>query len=372
MIDEFDFRGSLRSFEEVHSLPTKSTNRDALPHVARRIADPLIGYATGSLVRLDAHAPGLISRVLTASPLSRQAIFSVIATRLLIIEHNDAFGRVDDGDEVNLAFVLRQGRAREILGYAFGEVPIGWLGALARLGGQPMQQPHSYVKLHSLFANPKHRTRAEALRHVGQIGEKTLSVLDALDDRWVHGEALKRLPSVVAAKDFNRAVAFAQAVSSKATDEAVAAAIARLEPDQRLSAVINRFVRRADRFPPHPVDGDDEIRPLTSVRDFIAAGRRYRNCLTSMFDEALAAQVAFAEFRREAIVEFRPLTLGRGWLLHDVHVERNGPVAPELRSAAELKCGALGIPHLDERNDGEDWRRYRRFVRQDELPQLAV
>lgn len=329
----------------------------------REVTDNLLGWTTDSLVQLDPLAPGLISRVLTASPKSRQAIFTVLASRLLMAEHNDPFGRVDDGDDANLAFVLREGRPREILDFAFGGVPDGWLGALERLGGQPMNRLNAYVKLHTFFANPRHRQKAEALRHVGQITEKMLMVLDVLDERWVHAETLKRLPNIVATKDFNRAVAFAQSVSSRATDEAVAAAIGRLAPTASLAIVVSRFVRRADRFPPQPVTGDDEIRPLTSARDFIECGRRYRNCLATMLDETLAGQVAFAEFRGEAIVEFRPLSLGRGWLLKHIHVARNGLVCSELAKAAEAKCDALGIPHLDQRDNGEDWCRYRRFAR---------
>ena len=329
----------------------------------RDARDHLLGWATDSLVQLDPLAPGLISRVLTASPKSRQAIFTVLASRLLIAEHNDALGRVDDGDDANLAFILREGRPREILELVFGHVPDGWLGGLERLGGQPMANLTAYGKLHAVFANPRYRRRAEALRHVGQINEKMLLVLDALDERWVHAEALKRLPTTVAAKDFNRAIAFAQSVSSRATDEAVATAISLLAPTAPLAAIIGRFVRRADRFPPHPITGDDELRPLTSARDFIEAGRRYRNCLAALLDRALAGQVAFAEFRCEAIVEFRPLTLGKGWLLEQVHVARNALVPTELAEAVETKCDALGIPHLDSRDADEDWRRYRRFVR---------
>lgn len=326
--------------------------------------DNLLGWATDSLVQLDRLAPGLLGRVLTASLKSRQAIFTVLSTRLLIAREDKALGRVDDGDDANLAFVLREGRAREILSFAFGEVPLGWLGALERLGGQPLHSLSPYVKLHALFANPKHRKTAEALRHVGAITEKMLYVLDVLDDRWAHAEALKRLPNAVAAKDFNQAVAFAQSVCSKATDEEIAAAIARLAPTSPLSAVISRFVRRADRFPPHPVGGDDDIRPLTSARDFIEAARRYRNCLAKeKLDETLAGQVAFAEFRGECIMEFRPLSLGKGWVLHGVHVERNSFVDGQLAAAARLKCETLGIPAVEPRESGEAWRRYRWFVR---------
>lgn len=325
--------------------------------------DKLLGWATDSLVELDPLAPGLIGRVLTASPKSRQAIYTVLASRLLIAEHNDAFGRVDDGDDANLAFILREGRPREVLELVFGRVPDGWIGALERLGGQPMSNLNAYVKLHRVFADPKHDRKAEALRHVGQITEKMLSVLCALDDRWVHAETLKRLPDVTAAKDFNRAIAFVQSVSSKATDEAVAAAIARLAPTARLSGIVRRYIRRADRFPSHPLHADDDMRPLNSARDLIEAARRYRNCLASMIDRALIGQVAFAEFRGEAIVELRPLTLDRGWLLDAVHVARNAHVPSTLAEEVERKCAAMGIPSFDQRDTGEDWRRYVRFAR---------
>lgn len=145
---------------------------------------------------------------------------------------------------------------------------------------------------------------------------------------------------------------------------ATGTAIARLAPTSPLSSVVSRFVRRADRFPLHPVTEDDEIRPLTSARDFITAARRYRNCLAKeMLDEALAGHVAFAEVRGRCIAEFRPLSLGKGWVLHDVHVERNGFVDGELAAVARLKCESIGIPNIHGRESGEAWRRYRRFVR---------
>ena len=332
----------------------------------------LLGWATDDLVRLDAHAVGLIARLLTASPMTRQDIFTVLATSYMLPERSDALGRAFDVNDADLAMVLRDGKAREILAFVFDVVPQGWLGALERLGGKPLKLALAYGKLHSFFSEPRHRRKAKALQHVGAITERTIFILDVLDDRWMHAEALKRLPTIAAAKDFNRAVAFAQSVSSKATDEAIVEAIGRLAPSTPLSAVISRFVRRADHFPPHPVMGDDEIRPLASARDFIECARRYRNCLRTMLDEALAGHVAFAEFRQDCILEFRPLTLGKGWLLDDVHVEGNGLVGADLRGAMRAKCDALGIPSRGHHDSGEDWHRYRRFVRNGGWLELAA
>jgi hypothetical protein len=229
--------------------------------------DGLLGWATDDLVRLDGLALGLIGRVLVASPMRRQAIFTVLASRSGIARHNDPATRSDRDDDPALAVVLRDGRARDILAFGFGDVPEGWMGALARLGGQLMKVPNTYQKLHATFTDPAHRKKAEALRYVGEITEPMLMVLNALDERWVHVEALKRLPNLVAAKDFNRALALAQSVSSKATDEAVAAAIARLPPSVPFSALVDRFIRQADRFPVHPISEPRTNRPADADAD---------------------------------------------------------------------------------------------------------
>ncbi len=73
--------------------------------------------------------------------------------------------------------------------------------------------------------------------------------------------------------------------------------------------------------------------------------------------------MAFAEFRGEAIVELRPLTLDKGWLFDAVHVARNAHVPTSLAEDVERKCAAMGIPSFDQRDTGEDWRRYVRLVR---------
>jgi hypothetical protein len=334
--------------------------------------DDLLGWATDSLIRLDALAPGLISRLLTVSPLRRQAIFTVLASRQLVELHDESLGRSDDGDEEKLAHVLREGRAREILEYAFKDVPEGWLGALERLGGEPMRGRNAYIKLHSIFANPSHRNKAKALRHVGQITEKMLLILDALDERWVHAEVLKRIECLAEAKDFNRAIAFAQSVCSRATNEAVADAIARLPPQASLTRLVHRYVQRADRYPDHPVARTEDLRPLTNSRDLIEAGRRFRNCLPRKVGDVLVGSVSFAEFHGECILEFRPLSGRCGWLLWEVHGPRNEPLPAHLAQAAADACLHQGIPRVDDGVGGDDWRRYRRFIRQGEWTHWAA
>jgi hypothetical protein len=322
-------------------------------------SDGLLGWATADLVRLEALSPGVISRVLTVSPATRHAIFLVLARR-----HHDRLAGVqaDEDSDTALANILRRERARVVIEHVFGAAEDGLLGALARLGAEPLSSPGSYARLHALFRRAEDRHKGEALQHVGQITGKMLRVIDALDARWVHRETLTRIETMAEAITFNRAVAFAQSVCSRATDEAVAGAIARLQPTSNLVGVVQRFVRRADNFPPHPVQGDGEVRPFNSVPDFLGASRTYRNCLSQKIEVALVGRAAFAEFRGEAILELRRLSDGFGWMLWEVHVARNMPVPSAIKQAAEAKCAALGIPHVDADAGMDRLRQYRRFV----------
>ena len=63
-------------------------------------------------------------------------------------------------------------KPRQIIQALFGAVPDGLLGALARLGPQPLSDPSLYRELFALFAHPMHRARANLLRQAsGKLTE---------------------------------------------------------------------------------------------------------------------------------------------------------------------------------------------------------
>jgi hypothetical protein len=300
-----------------------------------------LGWATADLIHLDAMAPGLIGRVLTTSPRRRQAIFTVIASRV-----SGEGGRADLPDDQVLAGVLRHERAREILAYVFGDVPSGWLGALERVDAAPMPTAGGYTKLHAIFTDPRRRSDAALLTRTGTVSETTLAVLDTLDPRWRLPGVLGRLGSRFAASEFNAAIAVVQSACSTATDEVVAQAIARLPPGKSLADLVTRFTARADRFPPHPIQGDAEVRPIMTADHFVRVGLSFRNCLKDRIEDALVGLAAYAEYR-DMILEFRPLANGFGWILEDVHIAGNALVPTDVRAVAEAKCRELGIPYID-------------------------
>lgn len=322
-------------------------------------SEGIFGWATADLVRQDRLEPGVIARLLTATPRVRHAMLLAVAS--LGAERDDESDTFAASDAA-FARVLRRERAREIVTHAFGDSPDGLLGALARLGDAPLTCPLIYLGLRDMFTNPRHGAKAKVLGQISDITERKLAVIDALDVRWLHPEVLARIDTPAAARAFSTSVAAAQQVCSTATDEAVLQLIGRLQPRQSLADLVQRIKRRADRFPVHPVLEDHEIRPLATAPDMISTGHTYQNCLVERIDDVLAGRTAFAEFRGEAILEFRPLAGGYGWLFSEAHVARNAMVPPTIYEAARKKCLDLGIPFVDWREDSMADRRINRLL----------
>ena len=318
----------------------------------------LLGWATEVLVKLDDEAPGVLGRVLTAAPARRQAIFCAVAAH----EQNCGLRANDELIPASLAEVVRHGRAADILRHAFSDVPEGLAGLLERIGERPLPRAKDYLALHDLAASEDRRS-VDALIGSGRISVRKLEVLAALDARSRHANTLERIDNHGEAMAFNAALGFVQSVNSRATDEVVAQAIAAMRPSSTLARLLERFMRRADRLPPHPVaPGDNELRPLLTVRDLIEAGRRrYRNCLPYRVSDVAAGKMSIAEFRQDALVEFRPLSLNAGWVLYAIHGERNRAVTVAVSDAVEAKCDAIGIPRICD-DLGGGWESYRRLT----------
>lgn len=321
----------------------------------------LLGWCTTPLVKLDDEAPGILARVLTAAPARRQAIFAALASQ------EEKVGIDDSGDDLfpaSFAEVIRHGRPNDILRRAFISIPDGLPSMLAQIGERPLPRSKDYIALRDLLADNDARA-ADALRGSGRITCRKLDVLYALDHRWRHANLLERIDSGGEALKFNQAISFVQSLNSKASDEAVAGAIALMRPTATLARLLDRLLQRADRLPSHPIAADDnELRPLLTMRDVLDAGRRYRNCLRHRLADVAVGRMALAEFRGECLVEFRPLTAGAGWLLRDVHIARNRPVPLSLIAAVETKCDQIGIPRIDEAGGGDGRSSYRHFTKE--------
>lgn len=310
-----------------------------------------MGWITPGLLRHDEHAPSLLRRVLQFSAGRRQAVFAALAFEATQAAHSEILKPPSHPvDEPDLSILLRDARPAEIIKRVYGDVPDGFLGALERCGPRPMR-PRNYIRLFAIFAHD--RARAAALRHVGAINADRLDVIDELLPVLIDGKVVSRLNSREEARDFNKCVELVQRVCSQATDYAIRQAIGNLDPHSKLETVINRFIKRADRFPPQPFRPDEDIAPLDTVEALTFAAYRYRNCLRSQIGAALAGLVAFAEFKGTHVLELHPLD-GSGWILTGVHAPRNGSVDPSTQRAARAKCASLGVSHVLRHAPGGD------------------
>ena len=321
----------------------------------------LLGWLGPKLIAYDEQAPSLLRKTLQSAPLPRQAIFAALAFEVVEQKHQPILtSRREPDDDHEFALLLRDGRAPDIIEAVYGAVPEAFLGALERIGANPLRPAH-YVRLFSMFACGD-RQKANALRHIGQITDHSIQIVDELLPVLVDGKVVARLENRLKARELNQAVAFIRRIATRATDEAIQNAIRTMAPHSTLRSLVSRHLNRADRFPLQPFahDTDDEIKPLDNAEALIMAGYRFKNCLRRNLGRVLTGAVAFAEFRN-LILELKPLS-GGGWILADVHAHKNGVVAPDDERAAKDKCASLGVPHIVEAVNSEGWEAVARIT----------
>lgn len=323
--------------------------------------DALLGWIEPMLVAHENNAPALLRRVLQSSHLVRQAIYAALAfdhveqARLPVLKPSRPAMA-----EPELSLLLRDGRASDIIAAVYGVVPQGFLAALERCGASPLRPAH-YLRLFMMFAMGDER-KVNALRHIGQITDQSIQVVEELLPVLLDGKIVSRMSSRAKVRDINDSLSFIRRVCSRATDTAIENAIRNLEPHSKVETIIARFVKRADRFPSQPFEADDELTPLNTVKALTVASYRYRNCLKHQIGRAITGATAYAEFRGSLILELQPLADG-GWLLTAVHSHANGLVDPDDERAAKDKCASLGVSHiLTEGNNNDGWNAVTRIT----------
>ena len=310
--------------------------------------DGLLGWATARLIHHDGLAPGVIRRLLASGPMRRQSVFMLLASEVVRERHLQIVGGEPDQEEaLRRAQVLRDGRAGDVVALAIDRVPEGLLGALERLGLKPLHDPRLYARLCEVYLRPDQRHVADALRHVGAITATMLRIIDILPTELLCSATLTRLRSPDEAAEFVEAMAMAQVVNSRATDEVVRERLGRLAPDAELTTLVSRLIRRADIELAQPIPADNEVSPIRTVREMIWTGRRLRNCLSTdpKIVSALAGRRAYALFRDTVVLEFAPLSDGR-WLYLEPHGFGNAPVGEDVEQEARAKVIASGLACL--------------------------
>ncbi len=227
---------------------------DQPPHDPR----PISGWALARILDLDDASPGFLSFACRASPLRRQLVFLALAKmENLHAGALQAGSNSTTADEptprysvLATAQALRTGRVRDLVTALCGSVPVGFRGALARLGDDPLPEPALYDRLFRLYAKPTNRRRAQALRHCERIDARVIRVVESVDDPLLlDPHILKHLDTPERARDLGEALAYFRQAAG-ANDTTLREAL-RAAPPYRLSKFLKHWVERVEAYPPH-------------------------------------------------------------------------------------------------------------------------
>ena len=232
---------------------------------------PISGWALARILDLDDAEPGLLSFTCRASPVRRQLVFLALAkmdhtrTGALPAEATiTADSPVPVLSVSTMAQAMRTGRVRDLVTALCGSVPLGFRGALARLGDDPLPEPALYDSLFRLYADPANRRRAQALRHCERIDARLIRVVERVDDPLLlDPHVLKQLETPERARDLGEALAyFRQAAGA---DDTTLREALRAAPPYGLSKFLKQWIERVERLPSSPLDGQPDFVPLNTA-----------------------------------------------------------------------------------------------------------
>lgn len=252
------------------------------------------GWTLEQLVQLEdrARVPGSLLRyTLTASDLRRQVIFAVLASGAAA-DPDGFLHRLGTDDRLtcphaSLAYAIKTRRVEPLLEAAFGPVQ-GLVGALRRIGPDPLDHPHVYRVLHQHLCDDG---TAPALAH-GAITSERINALSGLDPMF----CISGLPPITV-QEAHALTASIDVLAEHCSmaSEKVLAFSARELRDTSVESWLGRWVQRLDRFAEPPVPGDAEVVPLRSAKEMRDAAKRFRNCL-GKDDKIVAAAAGVSSF----------------------------------------------------------------------------
>lgn len=249
-----------------------------------------------------------------------------------------------DAVTADLALTLLNMSPQEIVAASYRSVGDGLMGALGRVGYEPLGTANAYPRLNALLAGRSDRRRVHALRHGGRIHDRLLDVVERLDPALLHPNVVRRIRTVTHAEQVNETLRLVQQVNSAATSEAIWKSSSDLGDGTGLTDWLRRFLLKCDRFPDSPLGiGDAELVALRSGPELEDAGHRYSNCLATKVLQVLSGRVYFYEFTvlPGAIVSFHRLACGT-WLMTKAYGRRNARVSREMADQIRAKVQMLG------------------------------
>lgn len=243
--------------------------------------EPFTGWMLNLAVALDEHLPGFAAHYLRASNEKRQVIAAFCAKREL--------SRPNIADAADF---LMRGRHRTILHAGFGDVPVGFRGALARAGAQP-HDPRFYRTLHRLLAKPPHSRIVSTITGIQRLDFQRIRILAILPEDLCSPEIVRAIHDIETAKS---AIKVTGLLVEHGVDRSeLTRAVRSAKDGEHLARLWKRWAVRC-RLPDQPVAATQSYRPIQTAAELHRMARRYRNCSMRYLIEALDGFSAFGEF----------------------------------------------------------------------------
>jgi len=302
-----------------------------------------------ALVLDEAAGGGFLRASCSAGQQWRQAFAAALAGGLL--NHPDLFLRRTLGSDpggqswsslaCEVAALLPLMRPREIVEAGLGTCPDGYLGALGKLGVEPMSAD-AYVRLLDLFtsSNPEVKKRSRVVRELPALSESQLAAIEVLDAALLHPAVARFTRTSPQAEALNSALTLIRSCCSSATYEAVQQSLSVFGTSGQPRWVRN-WLAKADIGSVALQIDDPEIE-VVHPGNAGRVAKSYSNCLGAMATKLLVGTWAAVVYRpAELILTFSKLADDR-WVMTGVYARANATVSAESRERARLKVRQLG------------------------------
>jgi len=336
---------------------------DQQPRDKRPDLKPFSGWALQRLAEIDRDCPGLLAASMRFGAQRRQAVFLVLALAELlgldeVVHHLRSAEGMQDFTSANSSAILgeailRLRRPRDLVRTVLAG-PVGLLGALARLGDDPIGEPRAYYELARLHlsGDPADRRRVKVLGQIsGNLVGAQIEIVSALDPVLLHPALVGCLTELRQVQELNSAMTYIRERCSGATNDAISASLKRMKPGGHRADLVKFWAARFDR-PPVELDlrGDPALIVLDCPAKLADAGRRYKNCLAARINEVFLGAFVYVEIRfgcggePGAIAELRHTD--RGFVLEGLYAADNRRVPTDRAQIAREKLAAYGVALL--------------------------
>lgn len=303
---------------------------------------PIHGWPMQLIALVEAEQPGRLWRLMHASPARRQAIFAALAS--LHESPSDLSTGVlrrllDDG--LKLA-------PRDLLERSFGSCPDGLVGALGKLGFEPLAT-HRYRQLLDLFEGsaPDQLIRAQAIRQMAHLDDGIIEAALTLDSDLVSPRVLMKVPNGRVAEKTNAQARLIRQVCTGETSLTLRTAIS-ADEDRGWPGWFSKKLERADTPFPHdlPTNGDPEFERV-SPKNAQRIGSEFKNCLgrsERFLHRLLSGSFCMVAYRGEptCIIELVKCE-GEGWIAPRIHLPNNAAIRREAMVAIQQRLAPLGV-----------------------------